>query len=105
MASFNAEDGVGRAAGRATLIKDIVHCFRSCEFHRPISLTSTGPTAQTALLLKQLARYHEAHANMVNFSTATAEKNASKRRAEPAKQQPMAGPTLSRMPLIRRAKS
>jgi hypothetical protein len=45
MASFNAEDGAGRAAGRATLIKDIVHCFRSNKFHRPFSTKSTGPAA------------------------------------------------------------
>jgi hypothetical protein len=45
IASFSAEDGAGRAAGRATLIKDIVHCFRSREFHRPFSRRSTGPAA------------------------------------------------------------
>jgi hypothetical protein len=45
MASFSAEDGAGRAAGRATLIKDIVQCFRSRQFHRPFSTKTTGPAA------------------------------------------------------------
>jgi hypothetical protein len=93
MASFSAEDGAGRAAGRATLIMDIVHCFRSREFHNPFSMKSTGPAAQTTLLLKQLAQYHEARANMVNFSPQLQKAHATP--AEPAKS---AGPFRPQIP-------
>jgi hypothetical protein len=47
-------------------------------------MKSTSPTAQTALLRKQLRKYHEGLANMVNFSAAPAENTGG---AGPRKQQ------------------
>jgi hypothetical protein len=103
MASFSAEDGAGRAAGRATLIMDIVHCFRSREFHGSFWMESTGPAAQTTLLLKQLAQYHEAHADMVNFSPQLQKTHATP--AEPAKSADPLRLRKSPMPLIQQVKS